>query len=297
MKEFEGTFVVAITPFTSEEELDLEALKRNVDFYIENGIHGVIVAGSTGEFVSLSLEEHKKILDVVVDRVNDKVPVIAGTGACATRRAIDLTDYAKDVGADGVMIIPPFYSKPNEEELYTHYKNIAETVDIEIMLYNNPFTSKVDMQPNLISKLAEIKNIEYVKESSGDITRIWKILNLTKGRMTVFCGADNLALESFLMGAKGWVCVAANIFPKQTSRLYELACMEKKVEEARNLYLKLLPLLNLLEETGKFSQLSKEGIEILGGKAGPPRKPLLPPTQDERRKLIRIIESIQSTKL
>jgi 4-hydroxy-tetrahydrodipicolinate synthase len=263
MKKFEGTFVVAVTPFTSNEELDLDALKENVDYYVENGVHGVVVAGSTGEFAVLSLEEHKKIIEVVVDRVNGRVPVIAGTGACATRRVIELTKYAKDVGADGAMIIPPFYTKPKENELYEHYKSIAEAVDLPIMLYNNPWTSKVDMQPSFIAKLAEIDNVSYVKESSSDATRIWRIINLTKGKMTVFCGADNLALESFLMGAKGWVCVAANMFPRHTSRLYELACKENKIEEARKLYMELLPLLNFLEETGKFCQLSKCGLEIL----------------------------------
>lgn len=297
MKRFEGTFVVAVTPFTSNEELDLEALKENVDYYIENRVHGVIVAGSTSEFAVLSLEEHKKIIKVVVDRVNGRVPVIAGTGACATRHVIELTKYAKDVGADGAMIIPPFYTKPWENELYEHYRTIAEAVDLPIMLYNNPWTSKVDMQPAFISKLAEIDSISYVKESSGDATRTWKIINLTKGKITVFCGTDSLALESFLMGAKGWVSAAANIFPKHTSRLYELACKENNIEKARKLYLELLPLLNFLEETGKFCQLSKCGLEILGRKAGSPRRPLLPANEEEKQKLRQIMEKIQETKL
>jgi len=292
LKKFEGTFVVSVTPFTSDEELDLEALRANVDYYIESGVHGVVVGGSTGEFTSLSFQEHKKIIEAVVDEVNGRVPVIAGTGACFTRRVIELTKYAKDVGADGAMIIPPFYTKPNENELYEHFKNIAEAVDLPIMLYNNPWTSKVDMQPTLIAKLSEIDNILYVKESSGDVTRVWKIINLTKGKMTVFCGTDNLALESFLMGAKGWVCVAANIFPKHTSRLYELACKENNIERARTLHSELLPLLNFLEDTGKFAQLSKAGLEILGRKAGPPRKPLLPVNEEEKQKLKDLIKKV-----
>jgi len=296
LKKFEGTFVVTVTPFTSDEELDLEALRANVDYYIESGVHGVVVGGSTGEFASLSFQEHKKIIEAVVDEVNGRVPVIAGTGACATRRVIELTKYAKDVGADGAMIIPPFYTKPNENELYEHFKNIAEAVDLPIMLYNNPWTSKVDMQPALVARLAEIDNIQYVKESSGDVTRVWKIINLTGGKMTVFCGADNLALESFLMGAKGWICVAANMFPKHTSRLYELA-KENNIERARTLYSQLLPLLNFLEETGKFTQLSKAGLEILGRKAGPPRKPLLPVDEEEKQKLKDLIGKIQSIEL
>lgn len=285
---------MAVTPFTPDEELDLEALEANVDYYIKNGVHGVVVGGSTGEFASLSFQEHKKIIEAMVDAVNGRVPVIAGVGACATRRVIELTKYAKDVGADGTMIIPPFYTKPNENELYEHFKNIAEAVDLTIMLYNNPWTSKVDMQPTLIAKLAEIDNIQYVKESSGDVTRVWKIINLTRGKMTVFCGTDNLALESFLMGAKGWICVAANMFPKHTSRLYELASKENDIERARTLYSELLPLSTFLEETGKFMQISKAGLEILGMKAGPPRKPLLPLDKAEKQKLEEIVKKTQS---
>jgi len=293
LKKLEGTFVAAVTPFRSDEELDIEALEANIDYYIEGGVHGVLVAGSAGEFTSLSLQEHRKIIEAAVDRVNGKVPVIAGTGACATRRVIELTKYAKDVGADAALIIPPFYTRPNETELYEHFKNIAEAVDLPIMLYNNPWTSKVDMQPALVARLAEIDNIRYIKESSGDVTRVWKIISLTKGKMTVFCGADNLALESFLMGAKGWICVAANMLPKHTSRLYELV-KENNIERARALYFQLLPLLNFLEETGKFTQLSKAGLEILGRKAGPPRKPLLSVDEEEKQKLKDLIRKATS---
>lgn len=297
MVEFEGTFVVVVTPFSSNEELDIESLKANIDYYVKNGIHGIVVGGSTGEFAALSIQEHKKIIETVVDRVNKRVSVIAGTAACATRRVIELTKYAYDIGADGAMIVPPFYTKLNAKEIYEHYKNIAEATDLPIMLYNNPWTSKIDMEPNLIAKLAEIENINYIKESSGDVSRIWKIINLTRGKMTVFCGADNLALESFLMGAKGWVCVAANIFPKHTSKLYESISKENDVEKARNIYLALLPLLNYLEETGKFTQLSKAGLEILGYKAGPPRKPLLKLDKEEKQKLNDFIKDIKEIKL
>lgn len=297
MRRFEGTFVVAVTPFTPDENLDLQALRENIDFYIENGIHGIIVCGSTGEFASLSVQEHKKVTEEAVDHVNGRVPVIVGTGACATRQVIELSRYAKDAGADGVMIVPPFYTKPKENELYEHYRKIAEAVDLPIMAYNNPWTSKVDMQPSFIAKLSEIDNISHVKESSGDVTRIWRINHLTKGKMTVFCGSDNLALESFLMGAKGWVCVAANMFPKHTSRLFELACKESNIKDARSLYLELLPLLNFLEETGKFAQLSKAGLEILGRRAGPPRRPLLPVSSEEKEELKMLIEKIENVKV
>ena len=260
----------------SNEEIDLEALKNNVEFYIENKVHGICVGGSTGEFYTLTLQEHKAIIDTVVKQVNGRIPVIAGTAACSTNRVIELTEYAKNAGADGALIVPPFYAKPDDHELYEHFKTVAEAVDIPIMLYNNPWTSKVDMQPSLIAKLAKLDNISYIKESTGDITRIWKILNLAGDDITVFCGGDNVALESFLMGAKGWICVAANFIPKQTSRLFELACIEKDLKAAQVLYKRLLPTCNFLEDTGKFAHLAKAGLEMNEQKAGPVRKPLLP---------------------
>jgi len=293
LKKFEGTYVVTVTPMTSSEELNLEALGNNVEYFIENGVHGIVVGGSTGEFAALSVEEHKNIIDVVVDQVNGRIPVIAGTAACSTKLVIELTEYAQNAGADGAMIVPPFYTKLDEREVYEHFRTVAESVDIPIMLYNNPWTSKVDMQPSLIAKLAEIDNILYVKESTGDITRVWKIINLAGDKITVFCGSDNLALESFLMGARGWICVAANIIPKHASRLYELACKEEDLEKARALYAEILPLLNFLEGTGKFSQLSKAGLEMSGRKAGPVRKPLLPIDGEEKHKLKIILKKIR----
>jgi 4-hydroxy-tetrahydrodipicolinate synthase len=297
MKKFEGTYVVSVTPFTQEDELDLEAFRNNIDFYIDNEVHGIAINGSTGEFASQSLEELKKGMDVAVDEVNDRVPLISGTAACATKRVIELTRYAEKIGIDGVLIVPPFYSKIDEREIYEHFKKIAEAVDIPIMLYNNPWTSKIDMQPEFIAKLAEIKNIKYVKESSGDITRISKILKLTEGKMTVFCGSDNLALESFFMGAKGWICVAANIFPKHMSKLYEYAVIEKDYNKAQDLYSKLLPLCNFLEGSGKFSQTAKFGLEFYGRKAGPPRRPFLPLKEENKKKAEELFRSIESIHL
>lgn len=294
MKNFEGTYVVAVTPFNKNGELDVVALKNNLNYYIENGVHGVVVTGSTGEFAALSNEETRKIIETAVDQVNGRVPLIAGTAACSTRRVIELTSFAEDCGVDGALIVPPFYSKIDDDEIYEHFESIGTSVDLPIMLYNNPFTSKLDIKPELIARISEVDNIRYVKESSGDITRIWKILDLTKGKMTVFCGADNLALESFFMGAKGWICVAANIFPKETSRLYELANFEMDYAKAQDLYNVLLPLCNFLEDTGKFTHVAKYGLELRGMKAGSPREPFLPLSEERKTKVREIIKNIQN---
>ncbi len=294
MKKFEATFVVSVTPMTKDEELDLESFKDNLDYYIENGVHGITINGSTGEFAAQSLGELKSVMDAAVEIVDGRVPLISGTAACSTRRVIELTNYAEDAGVDGALIVPPYYSKIDETEIYEHFRAIDEAVNIPIMVYNNPWTSKIDIPPEGLARLAELDNVQYVKESSGDITRIPRILDLTDGKMAVFCGSDNLALESFFMGATGFICVAANIFPKHMSKLYEYANWEKDYDKAKALYSTVLPLCNFLESSGKFTQTAKFGLEYFGRKAGPPRKPFLPLSGEHRRQAEEIFKRIQS---
>jgi len=294
MKKFEGTFVVSVTPMTKDEELDLESFKDNLDYYIENGVHGIAINGSTGEFATQSLEELKRVMDAAVEVVDGRVPLISGTAACSTRRVVELTKYAEDAGVDGALIVPPFYSKIDEEEVYEHFRAIDEAVNIPIMVYNNPWTSKIDIPPEGLARLAELDNVRYVKESSGDITRIPRILDLTDGKMAVFCGSDNLALESFFMGATGFICVAANIFPKHMSKLYEYANFERDYDKAKALYSTVLPLCNFLESSGKFTQAAKYGREYFGRTAGPPRKPFLPLSEEHKRQAEEIFRRIQS---
>jgi 4-hydroxy-tetrahydrodipicolinate synthase len=290
LKKIEGTYCVMVTPFKKNEDVDVEALRSNIDFYIKNGVHGVVVGGSTGEFATLSPEEHKEIIETAADQVNGRVPLLAGTAYCSTRSTVAISRFAEDVGVDGLLIVPPFYSKPKDNEIFAHYSAIGKAVNIPIMLYNNPFTSKVDMKPELIERLAKIRHVTHVKESSSDITRIWKIRELTKDRLTIFCGADNLALESFTMGAKGWICVAANILPKECAQLYELAVIKQDYQKASRLYSKLLPLSNLLEDTGMFSALSKAGLDMLGQIGGKPRMPMQPPGPAELSELKAILK-------
>jgi 4-hydroxy-tetrahydrodipicolinate synthase len=281
-----------VTPFDSRENVNLDAYRSNIDYYIKNGIQGLVTAGSTGEFDTFSEAEHKKVIETAVKHVNGRVPLLAGTGQCSTRRTIEISRFAQSAGADGPLIIPPFYSKPNDDEILRHYSEISDSVSIPIMVYNNPFTSKVDMKPELIAKLGKIKHVNYVKESSGDQSRIWRILNASHNKLTVFAGADNLALESFMMGAKGWICVSANVFPRECVEVYNLV-REGKVESARKLYSKLLPFCNLLEETGMFAALSKAGLDLLGMKGGKTRSPKRSPSRQELEALRSIIKSVR----
>ena len=291
MSKIEGTFCVMVTPFKENEDLDVDAFRSNIDYYIEQGVHGLVVGGSTGEFAALAPDEHMQIIRVAVDQTNGRVPLIAGTSYCSTRGTIAMSKTAEDVGADGLLIVPPFYSKPRNNEIIDHYSAVGAAIDIPVMVYNNPFTSKVDMNPELIEKLSQIRNVKLVKESSGDISRIWKIRQLTNDKLTVFCGADNLAFESFVMGAKGWICVAANVLPRECAELYELAVVKRDYQGAHAAYTKLLPLCNLLEETGMFSAVSKSGLELMGQVGGKPRMPMQPIGQEELSKLKAILRS------
>jgi 4-hydroxy-tetrahydrodipicolinate synthase len=192
MEKLRGTFTVMVTPFTPDEKLDKEGFCANIDWYIEEGIHGVICLGSTGEFANLTIEERKSVIDLTVDQVKGRVPIIAGTAANSTRETIEMTKYAKDAGADAALIVAPFYGLPTQEDLYEHYKSISGNVSIPIMVYNNPGFSGVDMLPPLIERLAAIDNIVYLKESTGDIKRVHELLRRCGDRIDVWCGWDDL---------------------------------------------------------------------------------------------------------
>ena len=167
MKKLSGAFTVMVTPFTPDEALDTEGFRENIDWNIEEGIHGVICLGSTGEFANLTVDERKRIIDLTVDQVRGRVPIIAGTAANSTRETVEMTRYAKDAGVDAALIVAPFYGLPTQEDLYEHYKSISENVSIPIMVYNNPGFSGVDMLPPLIERLAAMITSCILKKVPG----------------------------------------------------------------------------------------------------------------------------------
>lgn len=273
MKRFRGTYTVMITPFTEAGALDLPALRRFVDWQIAEGIHGLIPLGSTGEFLSLSDEEHVAVAETVIRQAAGRVPVLVGTGAEDTREAVRLSRRAESLGADGVMIIPPFYSTPTEDELYHHYKTIGDAIGIPIMVYNNPATANVDLTPPIVARLSTIANCAYIKESTLEVTRVRDIIRLCGDRMTVFGGI--LGFESFVEGAEGWVAVASNVAPGPLARLFELVADAEKLREARALYLRYLPLIEFVG--GQYYVAgTKALLRHMGCPVGAPRPPRLP---------------------
>ncbi len=289
-KPLKGAFAVLATPMKPDQSIDEKGLRENIQWVIREGIHGVITTGSTGEYVSLTENERKRVTEIAAEEVRGRVPLCIGAGAETTRDAIMYTRFAKEAGADAVMIAPSYYCRPNPEEVYYHYKHISDAVDLPIMIYNNPFTTKIDLSVETVVRLSEIANVKYIKESSGAVRRIGMMVLQGKGKIVPFAGFDDLLLESYLMGAEGGVIVAGNICPKMCAELFDLAVLNKDYEKARSLYYKMLPLLNLIEgPMGKIVQLAKKGAEMVGHAGGPSRSPRLPLTAEEENLLRKIL--------
>ncbi|MGD9043388.1 MAG: 4-hydroxy-tetrahydrodipicolinate synthase [Desulfobacterales bacterium] len=290
MEKLRGTFTVMVTPFTADEELDEIGFRENIDWYIAEGIHGVICLGSTGEFANLSIEERRFVIDLTVDQVKGRVPIIAGTAANSTRETIAITKYAKDAGVDAALIVAPFYGLPTQADLYGHYKTISESVSIPIMVYNNPGFSGVDMLPPLIERLAAIDNILYVKESTGDIKRVHELLQRCGDNVDIWCGWDDLVYEFFLLSCRGWVAPVANFMPGAAAELFTLA-EAKAYDKAKALFFKMLPLLNYLE-AGQLLAKVKEAMNLIGKAGGKPRRPFLPITAEQKDELRAMLSEV-----
>ncbi|SIQ55971.1 dihydrodipicolinate synthase family protein [Pseudacidovorax sp. RU35E] len=279
MTAFRGTYTVLITPLTADgKHVDVPALKKLVNWQIEQGIHGLIPLGSTGEFLSLDAEERNLVIETCVSTAAKRVPVLIGTGAEWTDECVRLSREAQTMGADGVMIIPPFYSTPTDDELFEHYRKVGEAIDIPIMVYNNPATANVDLKPELVARLSRIDACQYIKESTLEVTRVRDIIELCGDRMTVFAGI--LGYESFWLGAQGWVAVCSNLIPKDSARLFELVADERDMESALALYKKILPIVRWVGGH-RYVAASKDGLAMMGLPVGQPRAPRLPlPPQD-----------------
>jgi 4-hydroxy-tetrahydrodipicolinate synthase len=232
---FKGSLVAIITPFKNGE-LDEEALRKLVNWHIENGTDGIIPCGTTGESATLSYEEHKNVIKIVIDEVNKRVPVIAGTGSNNTKEAIELTKAAQDDGADAALVITPYYNKPTQEGLYEHFKTLANEVSIPIVMYNVPGRTAVDMLPETVGKLSEISNIVGIKDATGSMKVLTEIIENTKSNDFCLLSGDDFVYFPFLaVGGDGVISVVANIAPKITSELYDNFAAGN-IEKARQLH-------------------------------------------------------------
>ncbi|AHA72288.1 4-hydroxy-tetrahydrodipicolinate synthase [Bacillus thuringiensis] len=292
MRKIKGAFPVLITPMDEFQEINWDGVKQNVNYFIEQKVAGIIINGSTGEFVSLSKEERFKMVETVLKEVDGRIPVIVGTAAETTKETIEYTKHAEAHGADCALIINSYYCKPKEEEIYFHFKEISNAVNIPIMLYNNPFTSGVDMSTELMLRIGkECKNVTHIKESSGDIRKARDLVRQGEGAFQVFYGSEDLVMESYLVGATGWVSVAGNIVPGLVTKMYE-HFQNDELEKAWEINDAILPLCEFLEGSGKYVQIVKRSMELHGQAGGPSRYPRLGLTADEDQKLQTILSNI-----
>lgn len=290
MRRFRGTYTVMVTPFTEDgKSVDGNALRRLVNWQIDEGIHGLIPLGSTGEFLSCSRDERQQVIEICVREAAGRVPVLIGTGVEATGDCIELSREAEALGADGVMIIPPFYSSPTEDELFAHYAKIGDAISIPIMVYNNPATANVDLVPETLSRLSHIDNVTMVKESTLEVTRVRDIIELCGDRMDVFAGI--LGYESFWLGAVGWVAVCSNLMPKESARLFELVADERDQPSALELYHHILPIVRWVGGH-RYVSASKFALAQMGLSVGDPRPPRLPLPAAEAADLTKVLQQL-----
>ena len=244
-QNIQGSIVAIVTPMFEDGGVDWKSLEKLVEWHIQQGTHSIVAVGTTGEASTLSMEEHIKVIQEVIRVANKRIPIIAGTGANSTREAIELTQAAKDVGADAALLVTPYYNKPTQEGLYQHYKAIAEAVEIPQILYNVPGRTGVDMQNETVIRLADVKNIVGIKDATGDIPRGKALINGLNGKIAVYSGDDATAWELILLGAKGNISVTANVAPKQMSEVCEAALAGEQAK-AQDLNQQIANLHNIL---------------------------------------------------
>jgi len=237
----QGSMVALVTPMNADNSLDWASLHKLVDWHLEQGTHAIVAMGTTGESATLSVEEHLAVVKKVVDQVNGRIPVIAGTGANSTSEAVDLTQAAKAAGVDACLLVTPYYNKPTQEGLFLHHQHIAHAVAIPQILYNVPGRTGVDMKTETALRIATVPNIIGIKEATGDLVRAKALIDHAPPGFAVISGDDATAVELMLMGGKGDISVTANVVPDQIARMCELA-LAGKAEEARAVNQRLLPL-------------------------------------------------------
>ncbi len=270
---FKGSIVAIVTPFKNGE-VDEDAFRKLIEFQIENGTSAIVPCGTTGESATLNHKEHARVIDIAVEAVNKRVPVIAGTGGNSTQEAIELTEHAKKVGVDATLQVTPYYNKPTQEGLYQHFRAIAKAVPLPQVLYNVPGRTSVNMLPETVARLAELPEMVAIKEASGNLVQMAEIVNLAGDKITLLSGDDTITLPVLAIGGKGVISVVANIVPKDTSDLVRF-WEEGKIEEAKVLFYKLFPLCQaMFYETNPIPV--KTSVALMGMSQDEMRLPLCP---------------------
>ena len=293
-KKFSGIVPPVITVFDSEGEIAEENTKKFIQHLIDEGVHGIFVAGSTGESALMTMKQRKKIIDIGVESARGKVPLFAGTGHNATRITVELSKYAQEAGADGILVSLPHYPKPTQEALYHHYQTVAEEVNIPVFVYNWPGQYGVDIEPETVARLAKAGYIQGIKDSHIDIDHTAEIIRLTEGKITIWTGFEAKILPALCLGADGSVCTIGNIIPKEVVEIYNLF-QEGKIKEAGEKQLSIFGLVNALSSRHDMQPL-KEGIKMLGydvGDALMPTTEVSPEVKEKIREELRKLGKLE----
>ncbi|WP_462409286.1 4-hydroxy-tetrahydrodipicolinate synthase [Neobacillus sp. Marseille-QA0830] len=291
MVHFGRVSTAMVTPFDRKGHIDFAKTTKLVDYLIENGTESLVVAGTTGESPTLSKEEKLALFAHVVKVVNKRIPVIAGTGSNNTYASIELTKKAEQLGVDGIMVVAPYYNKPNQEGLYQHFKAVAEATTLPVMIYNIPGRSVVSISPETVIRLSKIPNIVAIKEASGDLIAMTKIIASTDHEFVLYCGDDSMTIPILSIGGAGVVSVASHVIGNEIQKMVT-AFFEGKVQEAAKLHQQLLPIFQELFAAPSPAPV-KTALQMKGLDVGSVRLPLVGLTEQERSKLISVLNNNQ----
>lgn len=285
--QWKGVFPALLTPFDANDQVDLAMYEKNLDVQVDAGIHGIIIGGSLGEASTLSLAEKELLVKFSVAKLSGKLPVIMNIAEASTKDAIHQAVLAKELGVDGIMLLPPMRYKADDREVVEFFKAIAANTDLPIMIYNNPIDYKIDVTLDMFAELSSIPHINAIKESTRDVTNVTRLKNRFGDRFSVLCGVDTLTVEQLALGADGLVAGLVNAFPKETVVMYNLV-KSGKMEEAIQIYRWFMPLLEL-DVHPKLVQYIKLAAAQTGIGSEHVRAPRLPLVDEERERILKVI--------
>jgi 4-hydroxy-tetrahydrodipicolinate synthase len=290
---FEGIYTPVVTPHEPDHGINRDRFVEVIEFLIGAGVHGLVIAGTTGEYYAQSMEERVELLRLAKDAIKGRVPMIAGTGAIRTEDSIVYAEVAKEIGADAILVTTPPYAYPTGREIALHALAIDRAANLPVMLYNYPGRMSVDMDEETLDRLGRSPNFCAIKESSGSPDRL-HMLARDYPHIQLSCGMDDQALEFFAWGARSWTCAGSNFAPEAHIAMYRACAVEKDFDKGRRIMSAMLPLLRVLEQGGKFVQCIKHGTTLRGIECGPPRRPLQPLNRDEKRNLAEVIRTMNT---
>lgn len=290
---FEGIYTPIVTPFRWDFSIDREVLAETVEHLVASGVHGLVVAGTTGEYYAQTAEERVEVMRFVAEVLRKRLPLVVGTGAIRTEDSIFFAGAAREAGADAILVATPPYAVPAPRELALHALAIERAADLPVMLYNYPGRMGVNMEAETLDRLGQNPHFCAIKESSGSPDRL-HMLARDYPHIQLSCGMDDQALEFFAWGARSWTCAGSNFAPEAHIALYRACVLEGDFAKGRRIMSAMLPLMRVLEQGGKFVQCIKHGLSFRGIDAGPPRRPLQPLNKDEKRELAEVVRTMNA---